>query len=413
MTDRHRRRPPSAKRQGLPLRYPPRGRFGPFGGQYVPETLMPALEQLERGFLQAWADRTFRDEFDRLARQYGGRPSPLYPAARLTQHAGGAQILLKREDLVHGGAHKFNNVLGQGLLAKRLGKQRIIAETGAGQHGTATAMIGALLGLPVEVYMGAVDVERQSHNVYRMQLMGAKVIPVTTGTQTLKDAINEALRDWVASVETTHYLLGSVVGPHPYPVMVRTFASSIGIELREQVLALQGALPDLVIACVGAGSNALGTFSAFIDDSRVGLLGVEAGGTGRSAGRNSATLSLGSPGVLHGARTYLLQDHEGQIQPTHSIAAGLDYPGVGPEHAYLKEQGRAQYRSVDDAAALRAFHLLARLEGILPALESAHALAAALEEAARRPADDVIVVTLSGRGDKDLITVAARSGVSL
>jgi tryptophan synthase beta chain len=383
-----------------------KGKFGPYGGQYVPETLMPALHELEVAYDVAREDPGFREELDSYFRHYGGRPTPLYFARRLTEYAGGARIYLKREDLVHGGAHKFNNVMGQALLAKRMGKKRIIAETGAGQHGVATAMVGAVLGIPVEVYMGSVDVERQSLNVFRMKLLGATVHSVKSGSKTLKDAINEALRDWVTNVETTYYCLGSVVGPHPYPTIVRDFQSVIGRELREQALREIGRLPDVVLACVGGGSNAMGTFAGFLDDAGVGLIGVEAGGEGLESGRHAASLSAGRVGVLHGARTYILQDEDGQISETHSVSAGLDYPGVGPQHAYLKDTRRVSYIAVTDQQSLEAFHLLAKLEGIVPALEPAHAVFAAVETARALKGDKAIVVTLSGRGDKDVHTVA-------
>lgn len=386
----------------------PPGRFGPFGGRFVPETLMPALLELEEAYGEAKGDPTFWAEVEWYNRHYGGRPTPLYFARRLTEHGGGARIYLKREDLLHGGAHKFNNTMGQALLARRMGKARIIAETGAGQHGVATAMAGAVLGIPVEVYMGSLDIQRQALNALRMRLLGARVIPVEAGSRTLKDAINEALRDWVTHVTTTHYLLGSVVGPHPYPTLVRDFQAVIGREIRQQILELEGRLPDLLVACVGGGSNAMGTFHPFLGDRHVALLGAEAGGSGEG---HAATLSRGSPGVLHGAKSFLLQDAEGQVVETHSIAAGLDYPGVGPEHAQLKALGRAEYQAVGDREALEAFHLLARLEGILPALEPAHALHLALARARTMARDDIVVVTLSGRGDKDLETVARAEGV--
>ncbi len=389
------------------------GKFGPYGGQFVPETLVPALHELEAAYNKALADAEFQRELEWYNRNYGGRPTPLYFARRLTEHAGGARIYLKREDLVHGGAHKFNNVMGQALLARRMGKARIIAETGAGQHGVATAMAAAVLGIPAEVYMGSVDVERQKLNAFRMRLLGAKLIPVEQGTKTLKDAINEALRDWVTNVASTYYLLGSVVGPHPYPTMVRDFQSVIGREIKEQALRELGRLPDLLVACVGGGSNAMGTFHPFLEDRQVGLLGAEAGGKGLEPGKHSATLSAGRVGVLHGSRSYLLQDPEGQVLETHSVAAGLDYPGVGPEHSLLKDLGRARYVPVYDLQALEAFSTLATLEGILPALESAHAVHLAVEEARGRPRDEAIVVTLSGRGDKDVHTVAATMGVNL
>jgi len=374
-------------------------RFGRYGGAYVPETLVPALEELEATWRSARRDPAFRAELRRLSRTLGGRPTPLYLAANLTRRAGGARIWLKREDLVHGGAHKFNNTLGQGLLARRMGKPRLIAETGAGQHGVATAMIGAALGLDTTVYMGEVDVARQRPNVDRMRLLGAHVVPVRSGSRTLKDAINAALRDWIANVRTTHYLLGSAVGPHPFPSMVAEFQSVIGREIRSQSRRAFGQLPDLVVACVGGGSNSIGTFRPLLR-TPVELLGVEAGGRPGSVG--AASLTRGRPGILHGSFSYVLQDREGQVLETESISAGLDYAGVGPEHAYLRDSGRVRYIAVSDAAALRAFHWLARDEGILPALEPAHALYAAVAEARRRPSRENIVVTLSGRGDKDL-----------
>ncbi len=390
-----------------------RGKFGPYGGQYVPETLMPALLELEAAYDGARADPAFARELDDYNRHYGGRPTPLYFARRLTEKMGGARIYLKREDLCHGGAHKFNNVMGQTLLAKRMGKARIIAETGAGQHGVAAAMAGAVLGIPVEVYMGSVDTKRQALNVFRMKLLGARVHEVASGSRTLKDAINEALRDWVTNVTTTYYCLGSVVGPHPYPTMVRDFQSVIGREIREQAQAQIGRLPDLLVACVGGGSNAMGTFAPFVEDRGVGLLGAEAGGEGLGTGRHAASLCAGRPGVLHGARSYLLQDEDGQVRDTFSVSAGLDYPGVGPEHAYLKDTKRAEYLAVTDAQALEAFHVLAQREGILPALESAHAVFAAMQRARDMDRDQAIVVTLSGRGDKDVHTVAGAMGVAL
>jgi tryptophan synthase beta chain len=376
-----------------------RRRYGPYGGSFVPETLVPALDELERTWRSARRDPAFRREWRRLSTTLGGRPTPLYFARNLTRRGGGAEVWLKREDLVHGGAHKFNNALGQGLLAQRMGKPRLIAETGAGQHGVATAMIGAALGLETEVYMGAVDMERQKPNVERMRLLGAKVIPVTTGSRTLKDAINAALRDWIANVRTTHYLLGSAVGPYPFPAIVADFQSVIGREIRRQSVASFGRLPDLLVACVGGGSNAIGTFHPFLR-TRVELLGVEAGGPRGSKG--AASLSYGRPGVLHGSFSYVLQDRNGQVADTESVSAGLDYAGVGPEHAWLRDSGRARYIAVHDAEALRAFHWLAEDEGILPALEPAHAIFAAVREARRRPKNGHIVVTLSGRGDKDL-----------
>jgi tryptophan synthase beta chain len=386
-----------------------RGRFGRYGGQYVPETLMPALKELEQAYERIRDDPPFQEELAWYHRHYGGRPTPLYLARRLTERAGGAKIYLKREDLVHGGAHKFNNVMGQALLAKRMGKTRIIAETGAGQHGVATAMAGAVLGVPVEIYMGALDTRRQALNVARMKLLGAQVHEVDAGSRTLKDAITEALRDWVTNVETAYYLLGSVVGPHPYPTIVRDFQSVIGREIKIQAVELEGRLPDAVVACVGGGSNAIGTFHAFLDHD-VELIGVEAGGEGLETGRHAASLAAGRPGVLHGAMSYLLQDKDGQVLNTHSVAPGLDYPGVGPEHAYLKDIARARYLVVTDRQALDAFGLLAKLEGILPALEPAHAVFAAVQEAKRRERGEVLVVTLSGRGDKDVETVARLEG---
>ncbi len=373
------------------------GRFAQFGGRFVPEILRSALVELERAYQEAKQDDVFHRQLRWYQEHYGGRPSPLYHAKRLTSHVGGAQIFIKREDLIHGGAHKFNNVMGQALLARRMGKQRIIAETGAGQHGVATAMAGAVLGIPVEVYMGRVDVERQKMNVFRMKLMGALVHEVTSGSATLKDAINEALRDWATNVPTTYYLLGSVVGPHPYPVMVRDFQRVIGDEIKGQLLRETKRLPDLLVACVGGGSNAMGTFYPFVQHKDVELLGVEAKG--------AASLVSGRPGVLHGAKTYVLQDECGQIQETHSIAAGLDYPAVGPEHALLKDLKRVEYIAVGDDEALEGFRLLAKLEGIISALEPAHAVWAAVQRAKKLRADQIVVVTLSGRGDKDLETV--------
>jgi len=386
------------------------GRFGRFGGRYVPETLMEALKELEESYLRLVEDPGFKPELDRLLREYAGRPTPLYYAENLSKLIGGAKIYLKREDLLHGGAHKINNTLGQALLAKHMGKRRVIAETGAGQHGVATAMACAALGLRCEVYMGEVDMERQRMNVQRMRLLGAEVHPVSSGSKTLKDAINEAIRDWVTNVENTYYLLGSCVGPHPYPMIVRDFQSVIGREAKEQILKIEGRLPDYIVACVGGGSNAIGIFHPFVEDEEVKLIGVEAGGKGDELGSHSASLSRGLEGVLHGALTYILQDEDGQIAGTHSIAAGLDYPAVGPEHAYLKEAGRAEYLTVSDEEALRAFLLLSRTEGILPALESAHALAYAIALAKRLSRDHVIVVNLSGRGDKDLEVVLRRIG---
>ena len=378
------------------------GRFGRFGGTFVPEILMPALEELESAFLASRQDPEFQRELSGLLATYAGRPTPLYRCRNLLGETG-VRLYLKREDLLHGGAHKTNQALGQGLLARRMGKTRLIAETGAGQHGVATALTGAVLGLETRVYMGELDMERQKPNVFRMQLMGTEVIPVATGSRTLKDAINEALRDWSASYETTHYLLGTVAGPHPFPTMVRDFQRIIGDEAREQILEVEGKLPDVAIASVGGGSNAMGLFTAFLGDASTRLLGVEAAGDGLDTGRHCATLERGSPGVLHGAYSYTLQDDEGQIGESHSISAGLDYPGVGPEHAWLQETGRATYTSCTDREALDAFQALARAEGILPALESAHAIAAALRVAGAG-GPEVILVNLSGRGDKDLET---------
>ncbi len=390
-----------------------RGRFGDFGGKFIPETLMAATVQLEDAYKEARQDSKFQARLDHLLRNYAGRPTTTYFAEHLTQELGGAKIYLKREDLAHTGAHKINNALGQALLAQHMGKQRIIAETGAGQHGVATATACAMLGLQCIVYMGEEDIQRQSLNVFRMRLLQAEVIPVKSGTQTLKDAINEAIRDWVTNVETTHYLIGSVVGPHPYPAMVRDFQCVIGREAREQVLVAEGRLPDYVLACVGGGSNAIGTFYPFIPDEDVRLIGLEAGGSGLASGKHSATLTAGRPGVLHGAMSYLLQDQDGQVQATHSISAGLDYPGVGPEHSYLKQSGRAEYQEVTDDQALEGFHLLCRTEGIIPALESSHAVYAAAELARSLAVDKIVLVCLSGRGDKDINIVAQSSGICL
>ncbi len=387
-----------------------RGRFGDFGGKFVPETVMAALTELEDAYRAAQDDAGFAEQLHHLMCNYAGRPTALYFAENLTRHCGGARIYLKREDLAHTGAHKINNALGQCLLAQRMGKQRIIAETGAGQHGVATATVCAMLGLQCIVYMGVEDTIRQALNVYRMRLLGAEVIAVESGTRTLKDAINEAIRDWVTNVETTHYLIGSVVGPHPYPMLVRDFQSVIGREAREQILEAEGRLPDAVAACVGGGSNAIGTFYEFINDPDVRLVGVEAAGEGVATGRHSATLSAGRPGVLHGSMSYLLQDDNGQIQEAHSISAGLDYPGVGPEHSWLKATGRAEYLAVTDDEALEGFRLLCRTEGIIPALESAHAIYHVSRMAADMPSDNVIVVCLSGRGDKDVPSIAEREG---
>ncbi len=386
------------------------GHFGPFGGRFVAETLMPLLLDLEKAYEAARQDPSFQRELDGLLTHYVGRESPLYFAPRLTEHFGGAKIYLKREDLNHTGAHKINNCLGQILLARRMGKTRIIAETGAGQHGVATATVAARFGLPCVVYMGELDTERQKPNVFRMHLLGAEVRPVTSGSRTLKDAMNEALRDWVANVEDTFYIIGSAAGPHPYPAMVRDFQTVIGNETRTQMLAQEKKLPDLVVACVGGGSNAIGMFHPFVDDAEVEIHGVEAAGEGVDTPRHAATISKGSPGVLHGARSYLLQDAEGQILEAHSISAGLDYPGVGPEHSWLKDIGRVKYFSATDREALDAFQLLSRLEGIIPALESAHALAHVARVAPKMRKDQSIAICLSGRGDKDVFSVAAALG---
>jgi tryptophan synthase beta chain len=388
------------------------GRFGTFGGRYVPETLSAALEQLERAYADAVADPAFAAELDGLLSAFVGRPTPLLFAERLTKLAGGAQIWLKREDLSHTGAHKINNTLGQGLLAIRMGKRRIIAETGAGQHGVATATACARFGLECVVYMGSEDVRRQAPNVRNMRLMGAEVRPVESGSRTLRDAINEAMRDWMGSVETTHYIIGSVVGPHPFPRIVRDFQSVIGRETVDQCRAQFGRLPDAVVACVGGGSNAAGMFHPFVDHAGVRLVGVEAGGRSASPGDHAASLSFGSPGVLHGSLSYVLQDADGQTADVHSVSAGLDYPGVGPEHAFWHDLGRVEYTSVTDAEALDAFDLVARREGILPALETSHALAWAVREAATRRADEIIVVCLSGRGDKDAAEIARLRGLA-
>jgi tryptophan synthase beta chain len=383
------------------------GHFGRFGGRFVPETLMAPLVELEKAYRAAMKDKRFRGRLSGLLTSYAGRPTPLYFAERLTQHCGGARIFLKREDLCHTGAHKINNVLGQALLAERMGKRRIIAETGAGQHGVASATAAALLGLECQVYMGSVDIARQALNVFRMKLLGATVVPVESGSKTLKDAVNEALRDWVTNVRTTYYLLGSALGPHPYPVMVRDFHRVIGEEARAQARKLTGKLPDLVVACVGGGSNAIGLFWPFIKDARVRIVGVEPGGHGVSTGKHGASLGAGAVGVLHGSMSYVLQNDDGQIAEAHSISAGLDYPGVGPEHAYYKEQGRFQYEAVTDAEALDAFGVLTRLEGIMPALESAHAVAWAMRAAGAMKKSESVVIGLSGRGDKDVHTVEA------
>ena len=382
------------------------GRFGEYGGRFIPETLMAAVESLTIAFEQAQTDQSFQSEFRQLSRSFSGRPTPLYRADRLTAKAGGAQIWLKREDLCHTGAHKINNALGQVLLARRMGKRRIIAETGAGQHGVAVATVCARFGLACEVYMGVEDMARQATNVYKMRLLGATVRPVESGSKTLKDATNEAIRDWVTNVRTTHYVIGSAVGPHPYPLMVREFQSVIGREARAQMIKDAGRLPTTVVACVGGGSNAIGIFAPFYDDP-VRLIGVEAAGRGLGSGAHAASISAGHPGVLHGSFSYLLQDEDGQVLATHSISAGLDYPGVGPEHAYLHDSHRAEYVSVSDADALAAFHELSRLEGIIPALESSHAIAYAMKLAPDMTATDILLVNLSGRGDKDLDIVRA------
>ncbi|MCK4261675.1 tryptophan synthase subunit beta [bacterium] len=381
------------------------GRFGIFGGKFVPETLMSALDELEKAYLKAKRDRAFQKELNYYLREYAGRPTPLYLAERLTRELEGAKIYLKREDLAHTGAHKINNTLGQVLLAKRMGKKRIIAETGAGQHGVATATAAAMFGLRCEVYMGEEDIERQAINVYRMQLLGTKVIPVSSGSRTLKDAINETIRDWVTNVRSTHYVLGSVVGPHPYPMMVRDFQLVIGRETKKQILKVERRLPDYLVACVGGGSNSLGLFHPFYKD-KVKFIGVEAGGLGLQTTKHAAALLAGSMGVLHGSRSYLLQDRNGQIMTTHSVSAGLDYPGVGPEHSFYKETGRAEYVSVTDKEALKAFELTSELEGMIPALEPAHAIAYAMKLAPKLPRSKIIIICLSGRGDKDVQIVS-------
>ncbi len=382
------------------------GYFGPYGGQFVPETLMAALAQLEREFRTAMADKDFLAEFDRCLREIAGRPSAMYFARRLTEHLGGARIYLKREDMNHTGAHKINNTLGQGLLALRMGKKRVIAETGAGQHGVATAAAAAAFGLDCDVYMGTEDIRRQALNVFRMKVLGSRVIPVTTGQRTLKDACNEAMRDWMASVEHTHYIIGSVVGPHPFPEIVREFQCCIGRESRQQMLEIEGRLPDVIIACIGGGSNAAGIFAPMIADEQVRMIGVEAGGRSMHLGDHAASLVAGSPGVLHGAKSYVLQDAEGQTAPVHSVSAGLDYPGVGPEHSHWKDIGRVQYTTCSDDEAIDAFCLLARTEGIIPALESAHAIHEAAKLAPTLGRDKIILINLSGRGDKDANEVA-------
>ena len=389
------------------------GRFGHFGGKFVAETLMSALSDLEALYARLKDDAAFRREFDTDLAHYVGRPSPLYEASRLSDAIGGGRIYLKREDLNHTGAHKVNNTIGQALLAKHMGKRRVIAETGAGQHGVATATVAARLGLECHVFMGEEDIRRQSLNVYRMKLLGAEVVPVTSGSRTLKDAMNEALRDWGTRVDDTFYIIGTVAGPHPYPMLVRDFQSVIGREARVQSLAQAGKLPDALVACVGGGSNAIGLFHPFLQDTEVAMYGVEAGGKGLETGAHAAPLSVGSPGVLHGNRTYLMQDDDGQILDTHSVSAGLDYPGVGPEHAWLKDIGRVNYVVANDDEALAAFHRLTRVEGIMPALETAHAMAYAERLAAEMSPDEHIIVNLSGRGDKDILTVAAIEGIEV
>ncbi len=387
------------------------GHFGPYGGVFVAETLIDALDELRAAYEKYQHDPEFKREFAYELKHYVGRPSPVYHAKRWSEHFGGAQVYLKREDLNHTGAHKINNVIGQAMLAKRMGKPRVIAETGAGQHGVATATIAARYGMECVVYMGSEDIKRQAQNVYRMKLLGATVVPVESGSKTLKDALNEAMRDWVTNIENTYYIIGTVAGPHPYPMMVRDFQSVIGIEAREQMPEMTGRQPDAVIACVGGGSNAMGIFYPYIPEKDVRLIGVEAAGHGLESGKHAATLTAGKAGVLHGNRTYLLQDENGQIVETHSISAGLDYPGVGPEHAWLKDCGRAEYVSITDDEALQAFHDLCRLEGIIPALESSHALAYVAKMAPRMKRDQILLVNLSGRGDKDMHTVAEKSGI--
>jgi len=389
------------------------GHFGIFGGRYVAETLMPLILEVEKAYEAAKADPSFQAELDEFLKHYVGRPSPLYFAERLTEHCGGAKIYFKRDELNHTGAHKINNCMGQILLARRMGKKRIIAETGAGQHGVATATVCARFGLECVVYMGATDIERQAPNVFRMKLLGAKVVPVTSGTATLKDAMNDALRDWVSNVDDTYYLIGTVAGPHPYPAMVRDFQSVIGTETREQMLAAEGRLPDSLVACIGGGSNAMGLFYPFLDDTDVRIIGVEAAGHGIESGEHAASLTGGRPGVLHGNRTYLLQDDDGQILDAHSISAGLDYPGIGPEHSWLNDSGRVEYVSVTDDEALASFQLCSRLEGIIPALEPSHALAHVEKIAPDLPADHLLVMNMCGRGDKDVFTVAGALGVEL
>ncbi len=390
-----------------------KGHFGPYGGVFVAETLMHALDELRTQYERMRVDAGFVAEFESELKHYVGRPSPVYHARRLSQHAGGAQIWLKREDLNHTGAHKINNTVGQALLARHMGKKRVIAETGAGQHGVAAATVAARYGMECVVYMGSEDIKRQLMNVFRMKLLGATVVPVESGSKTLKDALNEAMRDWVTNVESTFYIIGTVAGPHPYPMMVRDFNAVVGRELRTQMPEAIGRQPDAILACVGGGSNAMGAFYPYIEDKSVRLIGVEAGGLGLASGKHAATLCTGKPGVLHGNRTYLIQDENGQIIETHSISAGLDYPGVGPEHAWLKDSGRAEYVSITDDEALNAFHTLTRMEGIMPALESAHAVAYAMKLAPTLAKEQVLLVNLSGRGDKDMNTVAERSGLKL
>ncbi|HEV3263842.1 MAG TPA: tryptophan synthase subunit beta [Gemmataceae bacterium] len=398
----------------MPVPSPPvpdsQGRFGPYGGRYVPETLMHALRQLSEQYAQVQADPDFQQQLNYYLKHYVGRPSPLYFAERLTAEAGGARIFLKREDLNHTGAHKINNCIGQALLARRMGKPRVIAETGAGQHGVATATAAALFGLKCQVYMGEEDVRRQRLNVFKMRALGSEVVTVRSGSRTLRDAINEAMRDWMATVGHTHYIIGSVVGPHPFPVMVRDFQAVIGREARAQCLEQTGRLPDVVIACVGGGSNSAGMFYPFLADHTVEIVGVEAGGRGAAAGEHAATLAHGQPGVLHGSYSYVLQDSDGQTAPVHSVSAGLDYPGVGPEHSYRKDSGRVRYTSVGDAEALQGFQMCSRLEGILPALETAHAVVEGMRVAAGRAKDDIVVICFSGRGDKDCFEVARLQG---
>ncbi|MEM3072326.1 MAG: tryptophan synthase subunit beta [Candidatus Bathyarchaeia archaeon] len=392
--------------------YPVKGKFGKYGGRFIPETLMPVLMELEESYLKFKEDLGFRSELEYYLKEFAGRPTPLYFAENLTRRVGGAKIYLKREDLAHGGAHKINNTIGQALLAKKMGKRRVIAETGAGQNGVATAMACAALGLKAEVYMGVDDMRRQRLNVFRMKLLGAEVHPVSSGSKTLKDAINEALRDWVTNPQTTYYLIGSTVGPHPYPMMVRDFQSVIGWEIRAQMAEKEGKLPDALVACVGGGSNAMGTFYPFLEDLDVKMYGVEAGGTGLNTGKHAASLTAGSEGVFHGMLTYVLQDEHGQIKNTHSVSAGLDYPGVGPEHSFLKSVGRVEYDAVTDEEALSCFVELSRVEGIVPALEPCHALAYAKKLAKKMGKDETIVVTLSGRGDKDVAVVSRRMRVN-